>query len=344
MEEEFAVLQEGADAAGVEQVREEDFTPEEIAAFEESDLRHALALLFEAVRICSADGRLSAPDEWEEAGVVPPHLSAEDFEMYVYDYLEERSASPKDEASAEEPATTYRTATRAVGVPQPIAAASCERAAGEDGEDAPESEDGEDSVRFDEAGAESRGGGLDGDLGGRGECEHGESDCSGDSGDEFGFDVPEGFELVELEGELTLVPIEGADETDEIACDDMAVLVGKRSYYLYSRDVMTDRYAHWAFLAREDDRIVTFVECVRDESRTYPRPMSIDGLKNEPFSMTDEEIVETWEAIKESGAYPDIETTAASNGDVFFYSTEYLNPAYAASLAEWHAVERGMYL
>ena len=72
--------------------------------------------------------------------------------------------------------------------------------------------------------------------------------------------------------------------------------------------------------------------------------MSIDGLKNEPFSMTDEEIVETWEAIKESGAYPDIETTAASNGDVFFYSTEYLNPAYAASLAEWHAVERGMYL
>lgn len=60
--------------------------------------------------------------------------------------------------------------------------------------------------------------------------------------------------------------------------------------------------------------------------------------------MTDEEIVETWEAIKESGAYPDIETTAASNGDVFFYSTEYLNPAYAASLAEWHAVERGMYL
>ena len=42
--------------------------------------------------------------------------------------------------------------------------------------------------------------------------------------------------------------------------------------------------------------------------------------------------------------YPDIQQTTASNGDVYYFSTEHLSPAYAASLAEWDAVERKMHL
>lgn len=328
-----------------------EFTAEEIAEFEAADQREALSVLFDAVRSCSSDGRLSTPVEWVEAGFVPDHMDAESFEMFVYEYLEEHRVLREAEERPAPPQRTYRTATRAVGVPQPV---------GQGGGEAPESaaapDDGDvvsASVSLEESGFGQGDGPADAGAvlvedggaadGSTADCEDAQADAEfSRSMDDF--EVPEGYELVELEGELTLVAVDDDDASGEIACDDIAVLVGKRSYYLYSKDIMTDRYAHWAFLACEDDRIVTFVECVREESRTYPRPMSIDGLKNEPFSMSDEEIAETWDAVRESGVYPDIETTAASNGDVFFYSTEYLSPAYAASLAEWHAVERGMYL
>ena len=56
--------------------------------------------------------------------------------------------------------------------------------------------------------------------------------------------------------------------------------------------------------------------------------------------MTDEQIQQTWEAVRDSGNYPDIERTVASNGDVYYYSTDYLSADYAESLAEYDAVER----
>lgn len=340
---------------------ERAFTAEEIAEFEAADQREALSVLFDTVRACSSDGRLSAPAEWDEAGLVPDHMDAESFEMFVYEYLEEHRALQEAEEQPVAPRRAYRTATRAVGVPQPVGQGRKEEAGGDEASDDRASAfasdaPGESAFGLDDG---SEGGGLEGDGsegGGPAPVADGEAVsgvaadyATAQADDDFtrsmaDFEVPEGYELVELEGELTLVPVGEDTASDEVACDDIAVLVGKRSYYLYSKDIMTDRYAHWAFLAREDDRIVTFVECVREESRTYPRPMSIDGLKNEPFSMSDEEIAKTWDAVRESGVYPDIDSTTASNGDVFFYSTEYLSPAYAASLAEWHAVERGMYL
>ena len=139
-------------------------------------------------------------------------------------------------------------------------------------------------------------------------------------------------------------PDEAPEQTpDEIPCDDIVALVGKHSYYLYSNERMTDVYARWAFLASEDDRVLTFVECVREESRKYPRPMAA-SLTNEPFNLSADEVGELWRTVRESGAYPDIDTVAASNGDVYYFSTEHLTPAYAASLAEWNSVERDMFL
>lgn len=353
---------------------ETEFAPEEIAAFEAADEREALAAVFADVREASADGRLVAPEDWMQAGLVPDHMEPDAFEMFVYEYLEEHRAD--ETAKPVEPEPTYRTATRAVGVPRmsgPVGGESGEavNVALEQGDSEVASgaadANGAEPVSHDFVSSEADSlepastdftapvandaapASTNSALSDVGDAKPASIDFAiPDSNDSesalSGFVVPEGFELVELEGELTLVPIDEDAAADALACDDIAVLVGKRSYYLYAKDIMTDRYAHWAFLAREDDRIVTFVECVREEARTYPRPMSIDGLKNEPFSMSDEEIEETWNAIRKSGAYPDIETTKASNGDVFFYSTEYLSPAYAASLAEWHAVERGMYL
>lgn len=121
---------------------------------------------------------------------------------------------------------------------------------------------------------------------------------------------------------------------------DIALLEGKSTYYLYSQDRMTDAYARWAFLAEEDDDAMTLVQCAREESRLYPRPLKAASLENPPFNMTKERVEAAFEAVVESGAFPDIQTTKASNGDVYYFSTDHLSPTYAESLAEWHSVER----
>ena len=135
---------------------------------------------------------------------------------------------------------------------------------------------------------------LDGAVGSGG---FGGSGSVGDSDDPFaGLNIPAGYRLEEIEGEYVLVETgEGEDDVElAIDCEHIATLVGAHSYYVYDRSIMTDTYAHWAFLAAEDDRVVTFVECVREDSRVYPRPLAASSLKNPPFRMTDEDIAATW--------------------------------------------------
>ena len=141
-------------------------------------------------------------------------------------------------------------------------------------------------------------------------------------------------------------PAEVAETTDELdepewQLDDIKVLEGKQTY-LYSSDYMTDTYAHWAFLAEEGDDALTLADNARSESRLYPRPMLASSLMNKPYFMTREQIEAAWNSIQESGAYPDIKTCSASNGDNYFYSTDYLSDAQAKALAEWYSVERYM--
>lgn len=262
---------------------------DDVAASNEEVERLFLAALFDDVRVQSAESKLVQPAQWLDAGLVPGHMTADDWEMFVYEHLEECKAE-RDQRAVEAPAAPIRTATRTVGVPRMLRA-----------EEAPEPKD----AVTPEA-AELEDSGLRDD--------------------------------VERE-----VPEESA-ASDIVPCDDIVALVGKHSYYLYSSDRMTDAYARWSFLANEDDRVVTFAECVRDESRKYPRPMEALSLSNEPFNLSADEIDELWRTVSESGAYPDLDTVTASNGDVYYFSTEYLTPAYAASLAEWNSVERDMFL
>ena len=130
-------------------------------------------------------------------------------------------------------------------------------------------------------------------------------------------------------------------EAPEWELDDIKVLEGKQTY-LYSSDYMTDTYAHWAFLAEEGDDVLTLVENAREESRLYPRPMLTTSLSNKPYHWSAEQIEQVWQAVQESGTYPDIKTCGASNGDQYFYSTDYLSDAQAKALAEWYSVERYM--
>lgn len=361
-------------AAGVDEAPEgeaaDEPTEEELAAARELAENNALADVFDDVRKQSADSHLVTPERWPEIGLVPEHMTAEDFEMFVYEWLEDYQAEHKDEIEAERAAerakaNAVRSATRAVGVPPKIPnrrlaqiQADNEAKAAETADKAPEAVE-------DSAEAESAAG-VDASMQVDNAAESAESaavaaaptasepaPASPDDASEddqpaeddrspfAGLRIPEGYRLEQIEGEWVLVEDENAAPVrKEIKCNRIKVLMGMHSYYLYDETLMTASYARWAFLAAEDNPVVTFVECVREDSRVYPRPYAAECLKNPPFRMTDEQIEETWQAVRDSGNYPDIERTEASNGDVYYYSTQYLESGYAASLAEYDAVER----
>lgn len=360
-----------AAAAGVDEAPEgeaaDDPTEEELAAARELAENNALADVFDDVRKQSADSHLVTPERWPEIGLVPEHMTAEDFEMFVYEWLEDYQAEHKEEIEAERAAerakaAAVRSATRAVGVPPKIPnrrleqieadneAKAADKApeAVEDSAEAESAADVDASVQVDNAAESAESAAVaatpaasEPAPGSPDSAAEDEQPAEDDRSPFAGLRIPEGYRLEQIEGEWVLVEDENAAPVrKEIKCNRIKVLMGMHSYYLYDETLMTASYARWAFLAAEDNPVVTFVECVREDSRVYPRPYAAECLKNPPFRMTDEQIEETWQAVRDSGNYPDIERTEASNGDVYYYSTQYLESGYAASLAEYDAVER----
>lgn len=57
-------------------------------------------------------------------------------------------------------------------------------------------------------------------------------------------------------------------------------------------------------------------------------------------SMDAETVEASFRQARDQGRAADIERIEASNGDVYFYSTDHLTPTRAQSLAEYDAVER----
>ena len=360
-----------AAAAGVDEAPEgeaaDEPTEEELAAARELAENNALADVFDDVRKQSADSHLVTPERWPEIGLVPEHMTAEDFEMFVYEWLEDYQAEHKEEIEAERAAerakaAAVRSATRAVGVPPKIPNRRLEQIevdneakaadkAPEAVEDSAEAESAagvDASVQVDNAAESAESAAVaatpaasEPAPGSPDSAAEDEQPAENDRSPFAGLRIPEGYRLEQIEGEWVLVEDENAAPVrKEIKCNRIKVLMGMHSYYLYDETLMTASYARWAFLAAEDNPVVTFVECVREDSRVYPRPYAAECLKNPPFRMTDDQIEETWQAVRDSGNYPDIERTEASNGDVYYYSTQYLESGYAASLAEYDAVER----
>ena len=376
---------EATASGAVEAAPEEETDPEAAAAARELAEHNALADVFDDVRRMSADSQLVTPDRWPAIGLVPEHMTDEDFEMFVYEWLEDFQTEHAEEIKAEiaaekAKAAAVRSATHAVGVPPKIpnrrlaqieadeeAAAAAGKTDGstsagdKSGDTAPASA-GDAAVQEESAteradvpaaslsqAVDEPAVGPDAASSATEANEHPaasanaseEPDTADDSSPFAGLKIPEGYKLEQIEGEWVLVEDENAAPVrKEISCNRIKVLMGMHSYYLYDQTLMTDNYARWAFLAAEDNPQVTFVECVREDSRVYPRPYAAECLRNPPFSMTDEQIQQTWEAVRDSGNYPDIGRTVASNGDVYYYSTDYLSAEYAESLAEYDAVDR----
>ena len=85
---------EGSDAAEAQQAEP---TPEERELAE----NNALADVFDDVRRQSSDSQLVVPSRWVELGLVPGHMTSDEFEMLVYEYLEDYRRDHKDEIAAE---------------------------------------------------------------------------------------------------------------------------------------------------------------------------------------------------------------------------------------------------
>lgn len=380
---------EGSDAAEAQQAEP---TPEERELAE----NNALADVFDDVRRQSSDSQLVVPSRWVELGLVPGHMTSDEFEMLVYEYLEDYRRDHKDEIAAEKAerarkASSIRSATRAVGVPPKIPnrrleqieedeKATAQKAAREASEaeagkavagDDAKAASGEAVVSDGASASRQPAGDADASVALESSQVAAESDSSvraeamdtfaphaseaasaapaelskdgAASGDDpfAGLKLPEGYKLVELEGEYVLVPDEDAAPVKkEIHCEHIVTLVGQHSYYLYDSDLMTKSYAHWAFLAAEDNPLATFVDCVREDGRVYPRPFAAEDLANPPFHMSKSKVEDTWAELQKSGEYPDIERCEASNGDVYFFSTLYMDRTLAESLAEYRSVER----
>lgn len=311
-----------ATAAASDEVGAEDALDPEQAREE------AIAAVLDAARAASRASRLSCPCEWEAAGLVPPSMTPEDLEMAVYDALME-FGDPNGSREA-------------AGVGGPDAGAAPRRAANKHVKSAFSSSNGRPvgaspfkhkKPRADDPAM--------GDVQGAGGCPDRASSAATGTAQ---WAVPPSEDCLSESGYPPAPPQETSNQIPE---EDphpefahIRLLMGAESYYLYDDSAMTDAYARWAFLAAEDDPVATFIECVREESSVYPRPMARESLANDPFRMNAEAVEAAFAEARAQGRADDIERVEASNGDVYFYSTTYLTPRRAQALAEWDAVER----
>ena len=363
-----------------EALNENEIAPEAASEVSPEELawNNALAAVFEDVRSQSAASALVTPKRWVEQGLVPDRMTPEDFEMAVYDYLQDLKAAQEDESRTAQGGQAQGEAASCTATPDAGAAGSGASEAARAGVLDAQASSAQASAAAKPAGLEvatSAPGTSGSPLAAASENAHLTSPYASRSVGvprlfaspdakpprmpetkrsiepprpkpaDGGLNIPEGFELVEMEGEWVLV--ETGEASSEPACvevnaEGIQVLVGARSYYLYSSAHMTDAYAHWAFLAAEDNPLVTFADCVREDSRIYPRPMARESFANPPFRMSAQDVEAAWAQAQKLPDYADVKRIEASNGDVYFYSATYLSEPRAKALAEWDAVERYM--
>lgn len=295
-----------------------DDSAQEIADTEENR-REAVERALSHTRTLSRASRLATIADWAEAGLVPPFMTDEDLEMAVYDRL----AAYRDACNLDEALGPIGPAAAVAGDPtesslperpirNPHAASSFSSSPGRPV--------GMPALRHRASVTANK----------PDEPESPEEPC--------GNTAPSPSEPAAPKDAVSDVPPDPAADFPD--CQGIRMLMGAHGYYLYDEHLMTSAFARWAFLAAEDDPVTTFVECVRDESRIYPRPMALASLANPPFRMSAEAVEDAFQEAREQGRATDIERIQASNGDVYFFSTSHLSPTRAQSLAEYDAVER----
>lgn len=125
---------------------------------------------------------------------------------------------------------------------------------------------------------------------------------------------------------------------DERYQDIKTIVTSTGAVYCYSENHITKNYADILLRAKENDPYAVIATTVRDESRIYPRPTSIDFFRDPIFNINPEELEDHVDSILNHEDYTDIEMITASTGNRYLYSSSYLEKVYARSLVEWKEV------
>jgi hypothetical protein len=117
--------------------------------------------------------------------------------------------------------------------------------------------------------------------------------------------------------------------------EDLKEICGREGIpQYYSIENMTEKYAR-VLIQKREDSLALMAEIIRENSKIYPRPIPLGIFRESPFDFTQEEVLSYIKKMAEQEEYLDINQTATSIGTIFLYSTLYLDPNYATSLAEW---------
>lgn len=120
---------------------------------------------------------------------------------------------------------------------------------------------------------------------------------------------------------------------------DIDIIIGKIEVYFYSKDYISNTYRDMLFNLKEKNIEEVIVEIVRNESKIYPRPTSLDIFRLAPFKRDD--IDNLLEEILKNKKYMDIKIVQASNGAKYLYSDIHMTLGHAKGLCEW--VEVGQF-
>jgi hypothetical protein len=153
--------------------------------------------------------------------------------------------------------------------------------------------------------------------------------------------------LADLEAEIADrdIPVsDRAAEPDQIPAfirevidshhDIKMILDDSGGAWYFSEQSMTGAYAR-VLLLKGQGPLKMMVEVIREHSRVYPRPVPLALFQCAPFKLSNDEIALCMEEIMGKSPYRDIARLTTSIGNIFAYSTDHLEPGYAAMLAEW---------
>jgi hypothetical protein len=117
--------------------------------------------------------------------------------------------------------------------------------------------------------------------------------------------------------------------------EEIRTTVGVDGVPRYShRQAMTETYAR-LLLRKEEGPLQLIAETVRENSKLYPRPVSLGLFTDPPFDMAPDEVLSCIQRMAGLEEYGDIAQTTTSMGSVFLFSKRHLEPGYASYLAEW---------
>jgi hypothetical protein len=152
------------------------------------------------------------------------------------------------------------------------------------------------------------------------------------------------LDIVETEGEILsreqqeeLVAQMAADE----ACQDIQVMrTSAGAILLYSSQHMTDAYAQILLRVADGNPYEQIAVPVREHSKIYPRPTSLEELKDSAYGLDPERLRVLVDEMLQMEQYADIKLVTASTGALYLYSEQHLTAPHAESLVHWQEVER----